>query len=59
MKAGSASSGRYVSTDGAWRSRVHSPRITGLEERRANVARATSRIKTDVQVDVARSRRGK
>jgi len=48
-----------MSGDGAWRSRVRGPRIADPDERRANVARATDRIKTDVQVDVVRSRRGK
>ena len=48
-----------MSGDGAWRSRMRSPRHRGPRRTGANVARATDRIKTDVQVDVVRSRCGR
>jgi hypothetical protein len=55
-----SSSGRYARSPAeSWRARVHSPRITDVDERLANVSRATKRIKTDVQVDIVRSRRGR
>jgi len=56
-----AKSGRAVSrksADGSWSNRTQAPRIAGVKQRQDNVARATKRIKTDVQVDVVRSRRG-
>jgi hypothetical protein len=43
----------------SWRARVHPPRITDIDERIANVERAAKRIKTDVQVDFVRARRGR
>jgi hypothetical protein len=54
-----APNGRPVAEDGDWRSRVQRPRITDPEERRATIERATSRIKTDVRVDITRERRGR
>lgn len=57
---GGARNGR--GTDSAWeslRARVHPPRIVDMDERIANVERATKRIKTDVQVDFVRARRGR
>ncbi len=54
-----ASSGRYASSNGGWKGRVQRPRITDPKERQAAVERATSRIKTDVTVDLTRERRGK
>jgi hypothetical protein len=41
------------------RARIHPPRIADVDERIANVERATKRIKTDVQVDFVRTRRGR
>jgi hypothetical protein len=43
----------------ALRARMHPPRIADVDERIANVERATNRIKTDVQVDFVRTRRGR
>jgi hypothetical protein len=43
----------------SWRARVHPPRIADVDERIANIERATKRIKTDVQVDFVRARRGR
>jgi hypothetical protein len=39
--------------------RVNPPRIKDADERVANVERATKRIKTDVQVNFVRTRRGR
>jgi hypothetical protein len=39
--------------------RIHPPRIADVDERIANIDRATKRIKTDVQVDFVRTRRGR
>jgi hypothetical protein len=58
--AGGARNGR--GTDSAresLRARIHPPRIADVDERIANVERATRRIKTDVQVDFVRARRGR
>lgn len=41
------------------RERIHPPRIADVDERIANIDRATKRIKTDVQVDFVRTRRGR
>ncbi len=41
------------------RERIHPPRIADVDERIANINRATKRIKTDVQVDFVRTRRGR
>jgi|GEM_PF-3837508 len=46
-------------TNGAWQSCVQRARITDPKKRRAAVERATSRIKTDVRVDLTRERRGR
>jgi hypothetical protein len=44
---------------GSWRARVHPPRIAEVDERIANVERATKRVKTDVRVDFVRGRRAR
>ncbi len=43
----------------SWPARVHPPRIADVDERIANIERATKRIKTDVRVDFVRARRGR
>jgi len=58
-QAAGATAGHRPSANGAWQSRVQRPRITDPKKRRAAVERATSRIKTDVRVDLTRERRGR
>jgi hypothetical protein len=64
-RAGSATAGGTRNghgTDSAresLRARIHAPRIADVDERIANIERATKRIKTDVQVDFVRTRRGR
>lgn len=60
VTAGGARNGR--GTDSAresLRARIHPPRIADVDERIANVERATKRIKTDVQVNFVSTRRGR
>lgn len=54
-----AANGHAGSLNGDWRDRIQPPRITDPEERRAAIKRATSRLKTDVRVDITRERRGR
>ncbi len=58
-RARAASSGRHISPNGDWKSRVQRPRITDPAERQAAVKRATTRIKTDVKVDFVHELRGR
>ncbi len=46
------------SVNGSYAAHTQKPRIAGVNEREANIERATSRIKTAVKVDLARSRHG-
>jgi hypothetical protein len=55
-RARNASNGRHASSNGDWRARVQAPRVTDPAERRAALKRATSRIKTDMRVDLTRER---
>jgi hypothetical protein len=48
-----------VTAQEPWRARVHDPRIADVEERVANITRATKRIKSDVTIDIVRACRGR
>jgi len=58
-KTDSVSGARRGAGKPSLRGRVHPARIADVDERVANVERATKRIKTDVQVDFVRERRAR